>query len=288
MRNVSGRANLSVRRDYPRNVHQAGKMLVPLLAVLAAIAMVGVGVVAVVLQQEREKLQAKERELQFALAENEQFKKQLEDTQQAKAQVDAELGTVRTRLSASEEELAKAREEREALTRSVEDRQQEVDRLAKELEQTRSEAQNVSTKLTSLQSERDVMNQRLGELERAKNELESKVLELSGQPSVELDKILVGSGAGAAAAQPSTGMAAPSGAEAKGKIMIIDREYDFVIISLGKRDGVVMNQEFQVVRGDQTLGRIKVEQVHDELSAAAILPDSRKDDIREGDVVSVL
>jgi hypothetical protein len=36
------------------------------------------------------------------------------------------------------------------------------------------------------------------------------------------------------------------------------------------------------------LGRVKVEKIYDELSAAAILPDSRKDTIREGDAVRAL
>jgi hypothetical protein len=33
---------------------------------------------------------------------------------------------------------------------------------------------------------------------------------------------------------------------------------------------------------------VKVEKVYDELSAAAILPDSKKDIIREGDLVKAL
>lgn len=287
MRNVSRRAGLLVRRGSLQNARQAGKMLVPLLIVFAAIAMVGLGVVAVALQQERGKLQAKERELQYTLAENQQFQKQLEEVQQAKARVDSELSDVRTRLTESTAELAKVTEQREELARSVEDRQQEITRLTKDLEQSRSEVQQATTQVTSLQSEREAMSQRLAELERAKNELESKVLEMSGQPTIELDKVLVGGGGGSAAALPSASPLATV-EEGKGKIMIIDREYDFVIISLGKRDGVVANQEFQVVRGDEMLGRIKIEQVHDELSAAAILPDSRKDDIREGDLVRVL
>jgi hypothetical protein len=36
------------------------------------------------------------------------------------------------------------------------------------------------------------------------------------------------------------------------------------------------------------LGRVKVEKVYDELSAAAILPESQKNNIREGDAVKAL
>ena len=71
----------------------------------------------------------------------------------------------------------------------------------------------------------------------------------------------------------------------QGQVIVVNREYDFIVVNLGSNQGLTLGQEFHIVRGDQVLGRVKVEKLYDELSAAAILPNSDKDAIREGDAV---
>ncbi|MBI4003604.1 MAG: hypothetical protein HY353_01150, partial [Candidatus Omnitrophica bacterium] len=114
---------------------KSGKMLVPMLGVLAALSM-AVAAAAIWLQmQEREKRQAKERELVLVLAERDDLRAQLEETHQAKSRVEDELTRIRKELEGSLENLAKATATQEALSRSVEDRQKEIDRLAKDMAQ---------------------------------------------------------------------------------------------------------------------------------------------------------
>lgn len=273
------------RRSGIGRSNPSGGALVVLLGVLAVIA-TGVAAVAVVLQiQEREKRQAKERELQLVLAELDDLKGQFEALQQAKAQVEEDLTQARTELTTSQEALAKAVEAQETLTRSVEGREREISRLKTDLEQASNAQKDLSAQLAQLQMQRDEVKQRLLNLEQAKGELESKLTELSaGGPTVELDKVRVtseGEGTGPAAA------AAPGG-PANGQIIVVNRDYDFVVMNLGKNQGLSIGQEFQIVRGETVLGKVKVEKIYDELSAAAILPDSDKSSIREGDVVRAL
>jgi archaellum component FlaC len=266
---------------------RAGKMLVPVLGVLAALAMC-VAAAAIVLQmKERDKRLAKERELLLVMAERDDVKGQLEDIQKSKTRIEDELARSRTELSAIQEKFSKAASEREALAKSVDDRQKEIDRISKDLTQAQAERKEFAAQLEELSSERDAMQQQLADLEQAKSDLESKVLQLSDKPTVELDKIVVTNDPLAAA-----GSALPAGVIAagpmNGQVVVINREYDFIVMNLGKKQGLAIGQEFQVVRGDEVLGRVKVEKIYDELSAAAILPDSRKDTIREGDQVKAL
>jgi len=266
-----------------------GKMLMPMLGVLAALSM-AVAAAAIWLQmQEREKRQAKERELVLILAERDDLKAQLEETHQAKSRVEDELSRVRKDLETSQGDLAKATAAQEALSRSVEDRQKEIDRLTKDMMQIQSEHKELAAQLADLKTERETLQQRLTDTEQAKTSLESKVMELSNQPTVELDKVLV-TGAGEAPGGPGTPMpvAAVSSAAASGQVVVVNREYDFIVMNLGKNHGLSVGQEFQVVRGNEVLGRVKVEKVYDELAAAAILPESQKDNIREGDSVKAL
>jgi predicted RNase H-like nuclease (RuvC/YqgF family) len=256
---------------------QAGKTLVPLLGVLAALAL-GITAVSIVFGiQERDKRQAKERELRQALIENEDLEGRLEETQLAKTKAEEELTRTRKDLVQSKEDLAKAVEAQTALAKSVEDREQEIERLTKDLAQSQDATTGMTSKLTQLQTERDAMAQQI-------TELESKVMELSdaNQPTIELEKILVTD------SQGLTAIGSPSAAAPDGEVVVVNREYDFIVMNLGRNHGLSVGQEFQVMRGDQVLGRVKVEKVYDELSAATILPESQKESIREGDNVRPL
>ena len=266
---------------------QAGKSLVPLLGVLAALA-VGVAAIAAVLGiQERRNRQAKERELRQALIEKEDLKGRLQDVQQAKVKMEQEIARVRIELTDSKNQLAEAVVAQQALSKSVEDRETEISRLTGDLTQARNQAKEASSQLSRIQSDHDAMKQRLADLERAKGELESKVLELSSKPTVELDKVVV-SGEPQPRLRETSSMAGHAAPPSDGQVVVINREYDFIVMNLGRNHGLSIGQEFQVVRDSQVLGRVKVEKVYDELSAAAILPESQKDIIREGDTVRPL
>ena len=276
-----GRAPVGRRR------HQAGKLLVPLLAVLTVLAM-GVAAAAIYLtMQEREKRQAKEKELRLALTENDDLKSRVEEIQQQKSKVEGELTNVQTELTQLQSDLAKAVKAQETLTQSVDDREKEISRLTKELDSARNDAKQATAKLTELKTQQEEAKRQLSDLGRAKSELESKVMELSSQPTVELDKVTVGD---SLAPVPGTVVPLSVSSEplANGQVVVINRDYDFIVMNLGKNHGLSIGQEFQVVRGAEVLGKVKVEKVYDELSAATILPDSKKSVIREGDTVKAL
>ena len=274
---------------------QAGKMLVPLLAILVVLSM-GVAAVAIVLQmQEREKRQAKEQELYQSQSENDELKSKLQAMEQDKVRAEESLASTRKDLTQAQDELAKAVDAKETLSRSVEDREREIARLTKDLDQTRQEAKQAGKQLADLREERDTAKRQLADVEQAKQDLETKVMELTEKPTVELEKVLVtpdqvaGGGSAQPGAAPSVVMpASASTGPNAGQVVVVNREYDFIVMNLGKNHGLSVGQEFQIVRGTQVLGKVKVEKVYDELSAAAILPESQKNNIREGDAVRPL
>ena len=282
----SGQADLpSTRASGP-----AGKLLVPVLGILTVLAIGAASAMGYLFIQERDKRQAKEHELQAAVTQGNQLKAKLDEVQQAKDHADEELTRVSKELGQAKEDLAKAAEVRETLASSIEDREKEIARLTKSLEQAQTDSKQITSQLTDLQSERDKSKKQLVDLQKAKSELESKVIELSGQPTVELEKIRVGSdqsvdASGKAVAMP---VSALSGVAAQGQVVVVNREYDFVVVNMGRNRGLSIGQEFKIIRGEEVLGKVKVEKVYDELSAAAILPESQKNNIREGDSVRAL
>jgi hypothetical protein len=80
---------------------------------------------------------------------------------------------------------------------------------------------------------------------------------------------------------------AASGPVLVGEILTINREFDFVVISLGKVDGIKEGMALQVYRDENRLGQIEIETVRDNISAAAITDKENLSRMRPGDKVSM-
>ncbi len=268
-------------------MNQSGKLLVPVLGILAALGVSAAGVALVMHMQEREKRVATEQELALVVGERDELKGRLTEVERVKAETDVQLSRVRADLSKVEADLATSQETQKELAASVENREQEIARLTKDLTALRDERGTLAAQVEELTRERETLQTRLTDLEAAKGDLETKVMELSDQPTVELEKVSV-SGAAVPAAGTVQPAMAVSSAVTDGQVVVVNREYDFIVMNLGRTHGLAVGQEFSIVRGDEVLGHVKVEKIYDELSAAAILPNSKKDSIREGDQVKAL
>lgn len=68
-----------------------------------------------------------------------------------------------------------------------------------------------------------------------------------------------------------------------GRILEINREYNFVIVNLGKEDGVKRGMVFLVYREKKLLGRVEVEDVFNDMSSCNILPWYESEEIKIDD-----
>lgn len=73
----------------------------------------------------------------------------------------------------------------------------------------------------------------------------------------------------------------------EGRIISVDKETEFVIINLGKKDGVKIGKIMSVYRGKDYLGDIKVTRLQPEMSAADLLPPFSSRLVRKNDRVVV-
>lgn len=72
-----------------------------------------------------------------------------------------------------------------------------------------------------------------------------------------------------------------SSSSLKGRIVTVNREHDFVVIDLGKQDGVTVDSSFNVYRDDLNIGSVEVIQVRERIAAADIK------DIKEGFYIEI-
>jgi hypothetical protein len=93
------------------------------------------------------------------------------------------------------------------------------------------------------------------------------------------------SGVGAAAASAP---AAPASGESGAQVINYNRTYNFITLNLGTRDGLKKNMQVSIVRDGKLVAKATVKQIRDAVSAAAVIPDSMRSEIRAGDRVALV
>jgi hypothetical protein len=71
----------------------------------------------------------------------------------------------------------------------------------------------------------------------------------------------------------------------KGKIVVVDPKFDFVILNIGKDQGVLERGEMMINRDGRLLGKVRIASVQKDRCIANILPDWKRGEIMEGDEV---
>ncbi len=95
-------------------------------------------------------------------------------------------------------------------------------------------------------------------------------------------------GAGTVASSPTPAppaVAATAKGGAAGQIRAVNAEFSFVILDVGAPHGVKVDDEFAVLRGNETIGRIKVKRLYQGLSVCDLLNEQSAAAFRIGDRV---
>jgi hypothetical protein len=107
-------------------------------------------------------------------------------------------------------------------------------------------------------------------LETEKQVIYAKCVKLQGQ----LDAIL----------DPDRDPDMPDGL--RGKVLAVDPRYDFVVLNIGQKDGVVVNGKLLVNRGGKLVAKLRItDQITSERCIANVMPGWQLSDVMEGDEV---
>jgi len=277
------------------------KMRMFILIVLIIISLLLAGGAFYLLQKER----AKTLDLQG----------QLDDLNSKQKMTEMRLEESKKMISTLESKLQDAQAQIDTLTSELQQEKNiklealgQIEQLKSELEQQKKLRSNLEKNLSDAQAELKNIQARLKDMEGKKAELEKKIEEFQAKyegerktEGVQLGKIVVGPEGAQIQEGPATDMqaqeAAPqtvSGLEQagalslgtlEGKVLVVNKDYNFAVINLGSKDGVNIGQVFSVLHNDNFIGDIKIEKVHDSMSAAGFLSADIKDNINEGDKV---
>ena len=69
------------------------------------------------------------------------------------------------------------------------------------------------------------------------------------------------------------------------RILTINRQFNFVVVNLGVKDGLSVGNELTIERGGKEIGKVQVEKLYENFSAATILSETSELLFQEGDSV---
>jgi len=290
------------------------KVPVIVLVVLAIVGLILAGAGFYLYQKERARGNTLQEQLDDLNTKQRIIENRLEDSKKMIDGLQSELKSAKLQIDTLAGQLQEEKSSREQASKQLE-------QLKADLEQQNNLRADLELKLNTAQDDVKKAQENLASLESQKQNLESKVKELEARTkNVELGKIVVNPDqAGAkpttkkeeksflffkkkpapANTQPKVAASAKQQAVAEdrvnesdtvasgleGKISVVNKEYGFVVISLGARDGVNTGDVFSVYHNGKLIGDVKAEKVHESLTAANLATDGLGDKIGEGDRV---
>jgi len=148
----------------------------------------------------------------------------------------------------------------------------EFDDIAKEYNGLLAEKENMKTKIARLESDIEYKDREIDKIKIALQKSaamsqETRAEAYHSPEEVDLPPIV---------AQKTAKLTSPSleriseSSELKGRVVTINKEHNFVVIDLGKQDGINIGNKFNVYRGDAFLGSVEIIQARDRIAAADI------------------
>ena len=215
-------------------------------------------------------------------AKNKELQGQLDSTIAAKAPVEqplSETAAIKNDWEKKIEDIKKAANElaaqveqekklKESALAQVDQQMQEIAAAKKAFE---AEQKDKAALKDQHKKEMEALNTQLEEAKAAKDALEKKLKQTLAKKGIKLEKIVV---------KPETGELV-----SEGQILVVNGEFDFVVINLGESDGLKVGSKLQVMKDEQAIGTVEVEKIYGNMSAATILPDTKKDQLKEGVIV---
>lgn len=187
-------------------------------------------------------------------------------SEEARRELTRELRRLLTVHQDTQALLQREREQTHALTEMVAEQRTQLDGAMTRLTEGDRTTRALQLRLVTMEQQ---LGQVQGELALA---LERLTAQQPESDAVQLERVVISRGAG----QPLIG-----------RVVSIDQEWRFVVISLGW-DTVKIGDTVSILRNDQLLAKARIERVQERVAAASLLPDWQDVQVQVNDVVQIL
>lgn len=183
-------------------------------------------------------------------------------------------------LEVTEAELEETREELRITQNDLEASRAEVARLEENLAETRSELASANRQVNQLEREKASLEGRIDDLEMQVAELEDDKFELT--QTIEAKRELIDEYEAELFPDDDT-VDTPKGLT--GKIAVVRPDWNFVVLDVGREEGLRHNTQLLVHRDEELVGRVRVSSLEDNMAVAEIMRDETQIPLERGDDV---
>jgi hypothetical protein len=204
--------------------------------------------------------------------------KQLKDREAAVAAANAKFGDTQNKVANTEAELAKVQAEKNDLQGKLRANETEIAELRKRIEKTDTTAVpgvSPAGSTAELQAQLEDAKKQLDAAEREKVLLSDK-MKVTQEKSSQLET--------ERKPRPAPAASHPG---IRGTVLAVNQAYNFVVLSLGARQGVEANSEMLVLRGGSFIGKIRISSVEPATAIGDIITSTlaRGVQVQPGDTV---
>ena len=240
-------------------------------------------------EEEHDKRVTAEKKLEQTLVAKRVVEQNLKETTENNEKLTSQVQDLEDEVAVLQENIAQVTQEKKQLVKEaeaknakiaeiselLESEKSEKTTLARELESATADYEEIQRKLASLQDEKEQLE---GQLQEAKSQGQPAVTQPQPQPVVDLGKVSVGT--------TVSQMTSPDLPGKMGRILVVNDEFNFVVVSFGKNDGLQGGEVLNIYRDGKLVGKVQVEKLYDAISAATIL-DGKAGVYKEGDTVKL-
>jgi len=228
------------------------------------------------LQAEKKTRVATENSLKDLVASKEDLLKQLNEDKKLKVDLEMQLADLKGKVTSLQDkaeklaaQIADERKAKEDALAKLSDKDKEIEEAKTDWESEKTSHSALQEQFDKLQKENAAIQDQLNNLQTTNQSLSKQVEDLQVKKEVELDKIVV-----------------KPGVEVEGKVLVVNKEFNFIVVAAGNNKGIAPGVTFGVYRNGKLVAKAQVEKVYETMSAANILPDSG--DIKEGDIAKAM
>jgi len=205
--------------------------------------------------------------------------KQLKDREAAVAEASAKYGDTQSKVASTEAELAKVQAEKNDLQAKLQTNEKEIADLRKridgaEVKPVAGVSPSASSSPGDLQAQLEDAKKQLDAAEREKVFLSDK-MKVTQEKSTQLET------------ERKHRPAPSNNPGIRGTVLAVNQAYNFVVLSLGARQGVEANSEMLVLRGGSFIGKIRISSVEPATAIGDIITNTlaRGVQVQPGDTV---
>ena len=246
------------------------KFIAILFVIISVIFIGSTAALYIILEEERAEKTALQDELAEIMKERKRLALEIDELKLIKGDLELKSSALEVEAKMLAENYEKEKSQNDVVRLELSGKTKRLTEVETKLESIASEKEKLQKMLNAEKARYDELKERVEKLAEVKEVLEEKVRDVINKQGVELERIVV-----------------RAEGELEGRVVVVNREYNFVVVDVGIKNDVEMGDFLTIFRSGKYVGEAQVEKIYDTMSAATIVKETKPKAIMVDDNVII-